>query len=306
MSAYYPDYADPAAAVAALNDPRTPPAVLQQIAAQHPELRPQVAAHPAAYPELVAWIRASGGPAPFSAPQAKRGGGKVVAIVVAVAVVIAGGGTAFAAMNGLGPFAARPAPTVPASPHPVQPTVTPTPTPTPTVIETPTAPPVEPRSPVWDGGVKQAWSVAGKSIIGPDYNGDLSLTPVSDAVWLAEDLVGDVTIQMAGLDAASGKKLWDWAYSGRCADQATSGGLICLDGNWGSLDVIRVDLATGKTKRLAKTSALRWPAAMVASDVVPMGDDVIVTGSQALSGGYDGWVEGDTWIARLGPDGTAK
>jgi len=47
-------------ALAAVNDPETPGAVLQEIAAQHPELWPQIAAHPQAYPGLLAWLDGHG------------------------------------------------------------------------------------------------------------------------------------------------------------------------------------------------------------------------------------------------------
>jgi len=49
-------------ALAAVNDPATPGATLHVIAAQYPDLWPQIAAHPSAYPDLLAWLSNVGGP----------------------------------------------------------------------------------------------------------------------------------------------------------------------------------------------------------------------------------------------------
>lgn len=45
---------------AALNDPRLPAAELGAMAAAQPALWPQIAAHPAAYPDLLGWLEARG------------------------------------------------------------------------------------------------------------------------------------------------------------------------------------------------------------------------------------------------------
>ena len=45
-------------ALARVNDPNTPGAMLQTIATQYPSLWPQIATHPQAYPELLAWLDA--------------------------------------------------------------------------------------------------------------------------------------------------------------------------------------------------------------------------------------------------------
>ncbi|MEK8227809.1 hypothetical protein NKG05_19455 [Oerskovia sp. M15] len=50
-------------ALRAVQDPAVPPAVLAQVAGEFPDLRPQVAAHPAAYPELLTWLAAGDDPA---------------------------------------------------------------------------------------------------------------------------------------------------------------------------------------------------------------------------------------------------
>ena len=295
MSADYPDFRDPGVAAAAVNDPRTPPAALQQIAAMHPGLRARVATHPAVYPELVAWLRSLHDPAVDAAlgvGSPKRGAGKVVAIVVAVVVVIAGGGTAFAAANGWGPFGGRPVPSVSATPQVREPTPTPT--------TAPTSAPV-PKT-VWEGGTKQAWSASLSDLGFQDYM-DSSVSLVSPSAWLTWAMAGDVTVQTVAVDPASGKALWNRMSSGWCAEKETANGLVCLDGDWGRLDLLAVDLATGKNKRLASTAAWKWPAEMVAREVVPVGDDVIVTATQVLSGTYDNWKAGDTWVARIAPDG---
>ena len=50
------DYADAVQAASALNDPHLPAADLQAIAAAQPGLHAAVAAHPAAYPDLLTWL----------------------------------------------------------------------------------------------------------------------------------------------------------------------------------------------------------------------------------------------------------
>lgn len=52
-------------------DPSTPPAVLADIATHRPDLRASVAANPAAYPELLGWLRAQGDPAVAAAIDAR-------------------------------------------------------------------------------------------------------------------------------------------------------------------------------------------------------------------------------------------
>lgn len=59
-------------ALRAVQDPAAPPAVLAQVAAEHPDLRPHVAVHPGAYPELLTWLAAWGDPA-VDAALAARG-----------------------------------------------------------------------------------------------------------------------------------------------------------------------------------------------------------------------------------------
>lgn len=72
-----------------LADPRTPPARLHELAAQYPQLGPQIAAHPNCYPELQQWI-ASMQATPTALAQAsqikKRSGWKLFAIAAAVLV----------------------------------------------------------------------------------------------------------------------------------------------------------------------------------------------------------------------------
>lgn len=71
------DWSNPDQARAALADPRLPDFELAAIAAVHPALWPQVAAHPAAYPDLLSWLAGQGvpipprhpGPAPVQPPQ---------------------------------------------------------------------------------------------------------------------------------------------------------------------------------------------------------------------------------------------
>ena len=58
------DWSNPDYARSALADPRLPAAELAAIAAVQPGLWPQVAAHPAAYPDLLAWLAAQGVPVP--------------------------------------------------------------------------------------------------------------------------------------------------------------------------------------------------------------------------------------------------
>ncbi|MFF3066268.1 thioredoxin domain-containing protein [Oerskovia sp. NPDC057915] len=59
-------------ALRAVQDPAAPPAVLAQVAAEHPDLRPHVAVHPGAYPDLLSWLAAWGDPA-VDAALAARG-----------------------------------------------------------------------------------------------------------------------------------------------------------------------------------------------------------------------------------------
>ena len=54
-------------------DPATPPAVLAEIAAQRPDLRPAVAANPSAYPGLLQWLAGLGDPAVDAALRARSG-----------------------------------------------------------------------------------------------------------------------------------------------------------------------------------------------------------------------------------------
>lgn len=81
-----------------VNDPSTSAAELQQIAAQRPDLRAAVAAHPNAYPELLSWLAAQGDPvvratveargiapgalAPAAVPQKKSRTGLIIGLVV--------------------------------------------------------------------------------------------------------------------------------------------------------------------------------------------------------------------------------
>lgn len=60
---------DPTAA--ALDDPSTSPAELARLAAERPDLRARIAAHPAAYPELLGWLAAQGDPAVAAAVAAR-------------------------------------------------------------------------------------------------------------------------------------------------------------------------------------------------------------------------------------------
>ena len=84
-----------------LADPALPPAELAQIAHEHPELRPRVAAHPAAYPDLLTWLGQLGDPA-VDAVLTARGGahespparrrGPLLAVVGGVAALALAGG----------------------------------------------------------------------------------------------------------------------------------------------------------------------------------------------------------------------
>ncbi|QDW64325.1 thioredoxin domain-containing protein [Oerskovia sp. KBS0722] len=58
-------------ALRAVQDPAAPPTVLAQVAAEHPDLRPRVAAHPGAYPDLLSWLAAWGDPAVDAALAAR-------------------------------------------------------------------------------------------------------------------------------------------------------------------------------------------------------------------------------------------
>lgn len=49
--------------LAAAADPATPLARLQQLAADHPQARPAIAANPSTYPGLLAWLGQLGDPA---------------------------------------------------------------------------------------------------------------------------------------------------------------------------------------------------------------------------------------------------
>ena len=60
------------AAAAAVTDPATPAADLAQIATDFPVLRPQVAAHPNAYPGLLDWLIAQGDPTVAAVVAARR------------------------------------------------------------------------------------------------------------------------------------------------------------------------------------------------------------------------------------------
>lgn len=57
---------------AALHYPQTPPAVLAQIAGEFPEFAAHAAAHPNAYPELVAWAQKVGEPESADAARLRR------------------------------------------------------------------------------------------------------------------------------------------------------------------------------------------------------------------------------------------
>ncbi|WP_082608434.1 thioredoxin domain-containing protein [Oerskovia sp. Root918] len=59
-------------ALRAVQDPAAPPTVLAQVAGEFPDLRPQVAAHPGAYPGLLSWLAAGGDPAVDAALAARR------------------------------------------------------------------------------------------------------------------------------------------------------------------------------------------------------------------------------------------
>ncbi|MFD6094228.1 DsbA family protein [Oerskovia sp. NPDC060338] len=59
-------------ALRAVQDPTAPPTVLAQVAGEFPDLRPQVAAHPGAYPGLLSWLAAGGDPAVDAALAARR------------------------------------------------------------------------------------------------------------------------------------------------------------------------------------------------------------------------------------------
>ncbi|WP_040399004.1 hypothetical protein, partial [Cellulomonas massiliensis] len=52
---------------ALVTNPATTPAQLAVVATERPDLRVHVARHPAAYPELLAWLRALGDPAVVAA-----------------------------------------------------------------------------------------------------------------------------------------------------------------------------------------------------------------------------------------------
>lgn len=66
------DWSNPDYARAALADPRLPAAELAAIAAVQPGLWPQVATHPAAYPDLLAWLAAQGVPVPPRQPAPQQ------------------------------------------------------------------------------------------------------------------------------------------------------------------------------------------------------------------------------------------
>ena len=166
------------------------------------------------------------------------------------------------------------------------------------------ASPTAEAGPSWAGGAAQAWYVSGVKL-GFEYGADVS--PVSESVWMASQLVGDITQHWVGVNAASGKKLWEKDLAGSCAESALSTGeMACLSGNYGRLSLLTFKLSNGKKVRETSSRKWGWPAQMVATAVEPVGDDVIVAGTQVLSGDYEDAKMGDVWVARLGPDGTAK
>lgn len=117
-------------------DPTTPAIVLAKLA-RFPELQPLVREHPAAYPELVAWIDAQGGAASTTA-GGSRSSRRPLAIAVGVAAVaLAGAGVTLGVMQPwasvAGTAAPRPGDTV-EGPAASDPTHSPTPTPTPTPV----------------------------------------------------------------------------------------------------------------------------------------------------------------------------
>jgi len=55
-------------------DPATPATVLAEIARDRPELRPYLAANPAAYPQLLEWLAVLGDPAVDAVLRTRSGG----------------------------------------------------------------------------------------------------------------------------------------------------------------------------------------------------------------------------------------
>ncbi len=62
MPMWQPSERADAEALRAASDPRTPPAVLAELAGRHPDLHARIASNPAAYDDLVEWLRGSGDP----------------------------------------------------------------------------------------------------------------------------------------------------------------------------------------------------------------------------------------------------
>lgn len=84
-----------------LSNPGTTPEELARIAAEYPEFREQIAAHPNAYPELLAWLDAERSQAPdvhegSPLPRQGRPGLLIAAIALGVVVIVGGVFTALA------------------------------------------------------------------------------------------------------------------------------------------------------------------------------------------------------------------
>ena len=186
-----------------------------------------------------------------------------------------------------------------------QPSIPVSPTPMVTDSQTGSLEPTPPSGSEWAGGAAETWHTSGKKL-GFDYMPEV-VSPVSESVWVASTSVGDVSQQLVGIDAVSGARLWKLEIAGGCGTVASaSGELACLDGNFGRLVLRTYDLVTGKELHKISSKSWGWPAEMVESFVEPVGEDLVVAGSEVLSGDYTGAKVGDMWAARLGPDGTPK
>jgi len=102
-------FADKASASVALQDPSLPPQELVGIAYRFPDLGSVVASHPAAYPELLVWLRSNGTPEARAAAEAVMQSRAMAAPPVTVQI----------AAQPAPPYYYQPTPRVPATLRPV-------------------------------------------------------------------------------------------------------------------------------------------------------------------------------------------
>lgn len=260
---------DRTAALAEVNDPSTPAARLQELAHAHPELGPQILAHPNVYPALAQWIEEYATPAATPDTTAPDAAPAVAALpapkwVLPTVLGVGALGTAAAVVAGIAIVPGLFAPSAEgAEPAPAE----------------AGAAKVEPaRDYLLGADVTWTALAMDPGEIGAEATWEFSAV-TSDDIWVTLWPTGDFHVRrMIALDATTGATLWSRdAPRLDCAELALGGLAYCLDSE--SNETVVFDLATGEH---APSPLAGKPAAHVSV----VGDTVALSRVAVAGSGY--------------------